>query len=572
MKAGPLVVFAVALAFGAGTPSQAVCQGSQARLNEIQGYLHEVEVSQDRMVRKLESAEDPVAPDWECRVPGAPPVPSEIYSDLGSSEFNDEFLKKGEWAKPFQRLLDELSAWESAIQSGIDTFPPLDQIRPQMAAWRKSASRAETLVDRLARVQAAYGSINKRLRPLVVCIISDSEWNKKYDEELSRHPRGPYHLPNRFSIPSDRPTELMWESMSRLENEFGKTESLLGDEFHQSFPITPPMPNEAPGRSPFDGRITPGRPDRLWIWTARDSGLIGEGIPAQIGLGNNKGPNVVADRDYSFGLKCDGCGVASPQGDTESPFREFNISKGGRYVSTTIVPKETKLSVAATSGDLSEGKKPLGGCKESDDLHIVTNQLDSQALADGKSPVKFQIIFEDPHGDQATNDQDRAVRFNAPNGYSVDPNRDAFKNDDGVLFASGGTCISSFSVTSVVAGQSSMDAIFRDTPAQPKLAFLFLYVLRGWDYSVVFVGALLGVISKVTFWKPQKSARWRRIVAVASSVAGAFICFLPAYLWLSKHSQYTSWIVILCSSTLGGILGGAAAAKLLKDTFRFKGA
>jgi len=364
----------------------------------------------------------------------------------------------------------------------------------------------------------------------------------------------------------------MNDSMSRLEGQFENIESSLRDELQRSFPLPPPVPKEALTKSPFDGKITPGRPDRLWIWTARDSGLIGEGIPAQIGLGNKNGPNVVADRDYSLGLRCEGCGVGSLQRDAGNPPQEFSIPKGGRFVSTTIVPKGAKLSVAVSSRNLSEAKKGLRGCNRSDDLHIVTNQLDSQALADGKSSAKFQIIFEDPHGDQATNEQDRAVRFNAQSGYSVAPDRDAFKNDDGLLVASSGTCISSFSVTSVVAGQSSMDAFFRDSAAKPKLTFLFLYVLRWWDYLVVFVGALLGVISKVAFWKPHKSDYWRRIVAIASSVAGAFICFLPAYLWLSERSQYSSWIVILCSSTLGGILGGAAAAKLLKDTFRFKNA
>lgn len=167
-------------------------------------------------------------------------------------------------------------------------------------------------------------------------------------------------------------------------------------------------------KSPFDGPLNQGVPDRLWIWTDKSSTLINNYVDAEIGLANKSGPNCTATSPITFNLICNSCSIEG------SKSREFQINAGQRVAKTRIRIESPKVSLSAIAPKLQSDQIPLKGCPVANQVALGASQTSSFGRADGATPVPFGLTFLDDSGQTATNNKEKTILVHT-NGPEVVP-------------------------------------------------------------------------------------------------------------------------------------------------------
>jgi hypothetical protein len=310
--------------------------------------------------------------------------------------------------------------------------------------------------------------------------------------------------------------------------------------------------------SPFAGPVTPGLPDRVWIHLRRASAEIGESIAVQIGLANDRGPNVAADANYSVALSCEGCNVKSS---------EVTIRQTERVTQTEI---KITTPIARLTAVSSEHKAPVRanayGCYRAPSVSLAAEQDRSTGPADGETPIPFRLAFHDATGQRATDGRRKSI---APQLTGVGQRVLAQQSvaavlaKDGSIIVPADECVSDEGVVSSLVGSAKVAAGHKEQHVGP-LEFHFLYAFPLLDKICIALGVLFGFIAN-NFILKHKPIHW--IASVVSSAIGATIVFAVGYAYvLNAITTADTWVIALGLATIGGVLG-VSAAKLVLGKF-----
>jgi len=256
-----------------------------------------------------------------------PDTPSEEARQRANANCLCAFFVEGQ-GPDFRPLFVEprksLSAWVAAIQAGQDLYPPWREIRASMANWRVHVDK---LLDEIHAEKSLYlESFALELRQKT--LQKDSP-----------------------DLPS------IQRQISELDEKENGLRRAQNQELDSHFSIPSPFTSTDRTGSSFDGPITPGNPDRLWIWLSKRSTIINHSIDAQIGLGNKNGANVVADRDYPLTINCNGCEF----NNTNPVIKEG--SEGSRVVHSSVTILSPKASLTTQSPNLRAAVSPAAACR-----------------------------------------------------------------------------------------------------------------------------------------------------------------------------------------------------------------
>jgi hypothetical protein len=418
-----------------------------------------------------------------------------------------------------------LNAWINAITSGEDKNPPLDEINTALEKWQQAHAE---ILDSLQQAAVLEKSLRAKAARIEKMKPESPEWLYAREEQQQQL----------LTI-----RKLLSDAGADLNSAAGMPAPILDAD------RTP---------SPFAGPVTPGLPDHVWIHLRRASALIGESIAVQIGLANDRGPNVAADANYSVALSCQGCTAKSS---------EVTIRQSERFTQTEIKITAATARLSAVS---SEHKPPIlanaYGCYRAPSVSLAAEQDRSTGPADGQTPIPFRLAFHDATGQRATDGRRKSV---APQLTGVgqrilsQQSVAAVLAKDGSIIVPADECVSDEGVVSPLVGAAKISAGYKAQQVGP-LEFRFLYAFPLLDKICIALGVLFGFIANYFVMK-QHNIRW--IASAISSLIGATIVFAAGYAYvLNAITTPDTWVIALGLATIGGVLG-VSAAKLVLPKF-----
>jgi hypothetical protein len=450
--------------------------------------------------------------------------------EIPQNDFATEWLHtaapNGAASAPFYAGTDKLlHAWITAITRGEDNNPPTEEIRSAMERWQQShASILESLQQGAA--------LEKTLRTKAARIAK-------------MRPESPERLYAR-------------EEQQQQQLALRKLLTDAGSELNSPAAIPAPILDADRTPSPFNGPVTPGSPDHLWIHLRRASTLIGETIKVQVGLANRRGPNVVARQSYRINVNCEGCTVQR---------NAILIPEEGRnYVETEIRITAPVAKIAANSGREFRTQATAYGCYRAPSVSLAAEQDRSIGPADGETPIPFRLAFHDATGGRATDGRRKSI---APQLTGVGQRVLAQQSvaavlaKDGSIIVPADECVSDQGVVSSLVGPARVSAAYKSQRVGP-LEFQFLYAFPLLDKICIALGVLFGFIAN-NFILKHKPIHW--IASAVSSLIGATIVFAAGYAYvLNVMTTPDTWVIALGLATIGGVLG-VSAAKLVLGKF-----
>jgi hypothetical protein len=421
-----------------------------------------------------------------------------------------------------------LTGWITAIRSGSDRYPPLDEIRTRMAEWRGRVSGLQGALGRVPQLEERRANVRtqrSRLKP------ESGEWQASRAEE------------------------------ERLDEEIRSALREAQFQGESSAKIPAPILPTDRTRSPFDGPVTPGPPNSLWIWTEKSSAPVGDIINAQVGLANDAGPNCKADQDYSIDLTCQGCTINNPQ---------ITIQQGDRYARTEIRVKAPTAAVNANSGKLKRSQVNVNGCASAKTIRLVATSLPdspTRGPADGVTRLRFDLVFLDSNGQPATNYLRKyiATRLDGVGVIEIEDRHAGSLRQTGQDFlVPPDECIGHRAIFSDLPGQATVEAEYQSSKTEP-MTFIFHYAFPWPDLFSMFLGVFLGGVGHFLFMRNPGKPWWHSpISSLCGSVVGIMVC----YFVLEMLPRPYSFLVAGGITMIFGIAGIWATKRLIKLFFR----
>jgi hypothetical protein len=506
-------------AFQTLTPADRDPKASEdTALLEIREYLGEISTAAKTADRGVNAYMEATA-----RCAAQPGNGGGVCSSIRPGWVSSAASSGAESGRLFQEPEQQLSAWVTAVGSGADQYPPMVEIREQMAKWR---SRDQQFLQQMSDATVLAPRVLAASEQLASLKPESEEWNEARRANVAQ------------------------------EENFTSTLATAQSGLESSFDIPSPLKPSDRTPSPFTGPVTPGTPERLWIWLRRPSAPIGETIEADIGLGNSKGPNVVADKDYPVSFVCQGCVIKDSR---------ITINRGDRFVKTSVRLSAPKEKLTAQSSGLKTSQLTPYGCTVTDQpLTLVLQQEKAEGPADGVTPIPFDLIFEDSKGQPATDSlrklySQRVVGVGEIKSDLTAGEIGSFANP---FMVPADECVAHKALVSKTVGEPSVAVAFLNKPSDP-LKFRFFYTFPLLDCIFVLLGACLGSVAN-RFVLHKTSISW--VWSFLSSVIGAFLLFMLCYLFiLNKVSLSSTWGMALCFSLAGGVLGVSAAKLVAKS-------
>ena len=448
------------------------------------------------------------------------------HSDF-ASEWCRTAIPNGTAAAPFYLGTEKLlNAWITAITTGEDKNPPLDEINAALEKWQQAHAE---ILDSLRQSAELEKSLRTKAARIEKMKPESDEWLYAREEQQQQ-------LLTIRKLLSD-----------------------AGADLNSAAAMPGPILDADRTPSPFAAAApTPGAPDHLFIHLRRASAEIGETIAVQIGLANSRGPNVVADADYAIELSCEGCATQKP---------EVTIRKSERFTQTEI---RITAATARLSASSSAHKPPVQanayGCNRAATVSLAAEQDRSTGPADGETPIPFRLAFHDANGPRATDGRRKSI---APQLTGVGERTvsrqsvSAVLAKDGSIIVPADECVSDEGVVSSLVGSAKVSAGYKSEKVGP-LEFRFLYAFPLPDKICIALGVLFGFIANYFVMK-HKPIHW--IASLLGSVIGATIVFAAGYAYvLNAITTADTWVLALGLATIGGVLG-VSAAKLVLSKF-----
>ena len=440
-----------------------------------------------------------------------------------SSDFATEWMRtvapNGPGATPFYAGTEEiLATWISAIESGEETNPRADDIRAALQNWQETHARILDSLEQSAKLEKSARALELRLAKLK----PESDAYNYYKAQLDQQ---------QLTI-----RKLLSDAGSDLAS-----------------PAALPHPNRDSDRSPspFGGPPTPGEPDRLWIYLRKLSAPIGESIPVEIGLANDRGPNVTAAQSYTVSLTCDGCRVSS---------ESVIILNGKRFAPVELRVTAATAHLRAKSPGLGAAAQANAyGCYPAPSVSLASEQDRSFGPADGATPIPFRFAFYDSHGQRATDGRRKSISprlTGVGERVSMEKAAGAILSKDGSIVVPANECVAAQGVVSDLAGAAKIEAASGGQKAE-ALHFTFQYAFPWLDRLMILLGVLAGFIANYSITL-RKQIHWA--LALLSSVIGATIFVAGGYVeFLNVSSLHDTWLAALGLAAAGGVLGVSAA-------------
>jgi hypothetical protein len=444
-----------------------------------------------------------------------------------SSDFAAEWMRtvapNGPGATPFYAGTEEiLAAWISAIESGEETNPRADDIRAALQNWQETHARILDSLEQSAKLEKSARALGLRLAKLK----PESDAYNYYKAQL------------------DQQQLTIRKLLSDAGSDLASSAAL-------------PHPNRDSDRSPspFGGPPTPGEPDRLWIYLRKLSAPIGESIPVEIGLANDRGPNVTAAQSYTVSLTCEGCRV-SPE--------SVIILNGKRFAPVELWVTAATAHLRAKSPGLGAAAQANAyGCYTAPSVSLASEQDRSIGPADGATPIPFRFAFYDWHGQRATDGRRKSISLRLTGvgeRVSMEKAAGAILSKDGSIVVPANECVAAQGVVSDLAGAAKIEAASGAQKAE-ALHFTFQYAFPWLDRLMILLGVLGGFIANYSITL-GKQIHWA--VALLSSVIGATIFVAGGYVeFLNVSSLHDTWLAALGLAAAGGVLGVSAARFLV---------
>jgi hypothetical protein len=493
-------------------PSAKVSPASPSSdLHALQSYLDSVAKAKEAAQRAWEALRA------STQSPGAPDE-----TDFATQWLNTASLN-GAAASPFYAGTETvLKAWIAAINSGQDTNPPTDEIRIGMEKWQEAH---ENVVDSLQQ----SASLEKTLRPLAARIAKMNPDSPDLD----------------FYKDQQQQAQL---TMRKLLSDAGASLSAAAA-------IPGPVTDTDRTASPFAGAPTPGTPDRLFIHRRRASALIGESIPVQIGLANDRGPNVAAPQSFAIALACEGC-TATPN--------TVQLASGKTFAEAQVKITAASAKIRAeVKGSLPPIQASAYGCYPAPSVALATEQDRSTGPADGITPIPFLFAFHNAAGQRATDGQRKSLSAKLTGvgqRIALDSSVASVQSKDGSIIIPANECVAEGGVVSASVGTAKLAVDSNSVPVRP-LDFRFLYAFPWLDKICVALGALFAFISSYSIMK-TRPVPW--VASAVASAAGAAIVFAIGYFYLLNDATFQdTWVIALGLAAIGGIIGVCAAKLVL---------
>jgi hypothetical protein len=448
-------------------------------------------------------------------------------SAAGSSDFAAEWMRtvapNGPGATPFYAGTEEiLATWISAVESGEEKNPPADDIRAALENWRETHARILESLDQSAKLERSARALELRLAKLK----PESDAYNYYKAQL------------------DQQQLTIRKLLSDAGSDLASAAAL-------------PHPNRDSDRSPspFAGTATPGEPDRLWIYLRKVSAPIGESIPVEIGLANDRGPNVTAVQSYTVSLTCDGCRVSS---------ESVIILNGKRFAPAELWVTAATAHLRAKSPGLGAAAEANAyGCYTAPSVSLASEQDRSFGPADGATPIPFRFAFYDSHGQRATDGRRKAISprlTGVGERVSMQEAVGAILSKDGSIVVPANECVAAQGVVPDLAGTAKIEAASGAEKAE-ALHFTFEYAFPWLDRVMMLLGALAGFLANYAITL-RKQIHWA--LALLSSAIGSTIFIAGGYMEvLNVSSLHDTWLVALALAAAGGVLGVSAARFLV---------
>lgn len=440
-----------------------------------------------------------------------------------SGDFAAEWMRtvapNGPAATPFYAGTEELlAAWISAVEGGQDKSPPAEDIRAALQGWQETHARILDSLQESAELGRSARALDLRLAKLK----PESDAYNYYKAQLDQQ---------QLTI-----RKLLSDAGSDLAS-----------------PATLPRPNLDSDRtpSPFTGSPTPGAPDRLWIYLRKASAPIGESIPVEIGLANNRGPNVTADQSYTISLSCDGCTVNS---------ESVILLNGKRFAPAELRVNAATAQLRAKSPRFGAAAQVNAyGCHAASSVSLAFEQDRSFGAADGFTPIPFRFAFYDSSGQRATDGRRKSISprlTGVGERVSMQQSVGAILGKDGSVVLPANECVVAQGVVSHLVGAAKIEAASGAENAD-GLHFTFQYAFPWLDRLMMLLGVLAGFVANYSITL-RKQIHWA--LALLSSVIGSTIFVAVGYLeFLNVSSLHDTWLVALALAAAGGVLGVFAA-------------
>jgi uncharacterized membrane protein YeaQ/YmgE (transglycosylase-associated protein family) len=410
-----------------------------------------------------------------------------------------------------------LQSWIAAIEGGSNRFPPMQEIRGSMGAWQDQNA---SLLNALQTVAEA-----------------EKKWRVAEFKEIPR--MKPESVAGVYAKEEQSQRDL---TIRKLLADAGSIMGAPGG-------LPSPLASTDRAGSPFNGPANPGVPDRLWIYLGKASTRIGESIPVEIGLGNSRGPNALADQDYSVRISCQGCAAKNS---------EYTIVKGERSVRTDLQMKEAQASITAQSGKISPATLEAYGCVPASDVNLTLEKDKAEGPADGATPIWFRFAFRDAKGQLATDFRRKTILAQYVGvGERVLPSqlyRSVAAGKSGIELGAD-ECVSPQSAVSAVVGVAKVSAATEVKQVAP-LELKFDYAFPLLDEACIALGILFGFLANFSM---MKNRHLNVIVGWLVSAAGAAILLWVGYAYyLNTTPVPDTWIIVLALATVGGVVGVCA--------------
>ena len=440
-----------------------------------------------------------------------------------SGDFAAEWMKtvapNGPAAAPFYAGTEEIVlGWISSIENAANQNPPADELHSALQSWQEAH---EQILDSLQQSASLEKSV-RALEARVAKLKPESDEYIYYKAQLDQQ-----------------------------QLTIRKLLSDAGSDLASAAAI--PRPNLDSDRtpSPFAGAVNAGSADRIWIYLRKVSAPIGAAIPVEIGLGNDRGPNVVADQSYTISLSCDGCTVKS---------ESVIILDGKRSAETEMrVSSATARLRAKTPRFDAAAQANAYGCYSAPAVALASEQDRSFGLADGETPIQFRFAFHSPGGQRATDGRRKTISprlTGVGERISMQQSVGAILAKDGSIVIPGNECVVAQGVVSELVGKTKVDASYGAEKAD-ALQFTFQYAFPWLDRLMILLGVLAGFIANYAITL-RKQIHWG--LALLSSVIGAAIFVGVGYMeFLNVSSLSDTWLVALALAAAGGVLGVSAA-------------
>ena len=450
-------------------------------------------------------------------------------SASGETSFAAEWLRtaapNGPAATPFYAGTESLlKAWISALTTGEDANPPAEEIRAAIEKWQEAHAN---ILDSLQQSAALEKTLRSNAARIAKLKPESDDWLYYKDQQQQAE------LTQR---------KLLSDAGSSLAAPAG---------------IPAPISDADRTPSPFSGPPTSGTPDRLWIHLRRASGLIGESIPVQIGLANDRGPNVAADANYSIALACEGCAAQKT---------EVTIRQSERFTQTEIKITAATARISVKSPARKPAAANAFGCYRAPSVALAAEQDRSTGAADGVTPIPFRFAFHDSTGQRATDGRRKSVAprlTGVGQRISLDQSVASIRAKDGSIIVPANECVAEEGVVSGLVGAAKVSADYNSRPVGP-VEFRFLYAFPLLDRFCIALGVLLGFIANYSILR-RRQIHW--IASIISSAIGATIVFALGHGYvLNATTTPDTWIIALGLATIGGVLG-VSAAKLVLSRF-----